>query len=389
MQNGSDLQLFTVAGTTAMGMLPAVVADAAAVLPGDGSSSGWILLHTSTTSNTAVLPAGGAKAERPRAPHTPVAASSSAAPSAAKAALKTTGKSSSKNSTTSDSGGGRGGSGSTSTLPQTASSAGSIKPPLLKQSVAAMQKPTAQAGKTGHLAGQPATAISMASAASQKGGVAGVKAGGTVTRQISTTFSSSNGLHTPDNAVTSSNPPAVLKPVKVKDTVSAPVVSLNTAQGGMKTPGSTLMGVAGTLTARTAPGPKSQTDEGSVTTATGGSGSTGSTGSSSKQPGSLPITTVPAAGVLPSLAPAIDALLTNADLIELPPALEKRLEAALQDSATRSAGSERATVPASLQQTLTAFLRPLLDGSRTVVIPTSNVGLVLPVSLQKAIMATT
>jgi len=80
-------------GSIALGMLPATMAEAAATAATShaaaaaavpGSSSGWIL-HTPTISSS-VLSTGEAKAARPEAPHTTVAAISNAALAAAKVA---------------------------------------------------------------------------------------------------------------------------------------------------------------------------------------------------------------------------------------------------------------------------------------------------------------
>jgi hypothetical protein len=78
-------------------------------------------------------------------------------------------------------------------------------------------------------------------------------------------------------------------------------------------------------------------------------------------------------------------LLDNADLVELPPAIEKQLIAVLSAVANSTDGS--GSVPQAMQKLLTNFLGLLVDGARPVVIPTGNVGLVVPVALQKLIKA--
>jgi hypothetical protein len=79
----------------------------------------------------------------------------------------------------------------------------------------------------------------------------------------------------------------------------------------------------------------------------------------------------------------VDALLDNADLIELPPAIEKQLIAV--PSAVSNSMHGSGSMPEAMQKLLTNFLGPLVDGSKPVVIPTGNVGLVVPVALQKLI----
>jgi hypothetical protein len=86
-----------------------------------------------------------------------------------------------------------------------------------------------------------------------------------------------------------------------------------------------------------------------------------------------------------ALAKVVDALLDNADLVELPPAIEKQLIAVLSAVANSTDGG--GSVPQAMQKLLTNFLGPLVDGARPVVIPTGNVGLVVPVALQKLIKA--
>jgi hypothetical protein len=84
-----------------------------------------------------------------------------------------------------------------------------------------------------------------------------------------------------------------------------------------------------------------------------------------------------------ALSKVVDALLDNADLIELPPVIEKQLIAVLSAVANSTHGS--GSMPEAMQKLLTNFLGPLVDGSKPVVIPSGNVGLVVPVALQKLI----
>jgi hypothetical protein len=92
-----------------------------------------------------------------------------------------------------------------------------------------------------------------------------------------------------------------------------------------------------------------------------------------------------ARGVPYALAKVVDALLDNADLIELPPVIEKQLISVLSAFANSTNGN--GSVPQAMQKLLINFLGPLVDGARPVVIPTGNVGLVVPVALQKLIKA--
>jgi hypothetical protein len=78
----------------------------------------------------------------------------------------------------------------------------------------------------------------------------------------------------------------------------------------------------------------------------------------------------------------VDALLSNATLVELPKALEARLVSAVANAA---AGKSKQTIPADIQKDMTAYLKPLVDGKTPIVVPVGHTGLVIPVKLQQAI----
>jgi hypothetical protein len=79
----------------------------------------------------------------------------------------------------------------------------------------------------------------------------------------------------------------------------------------------------------------------------------------------------------------VDALLSNATLVELPKDLEARLVTAVSAAA---AGKSKQTIPADIQREMTAWLKPQVDGKTPIVVPAGHTGLVIPVALQKAIL---